>query len=253
MPFSPSILTSYGQLEYALSRIHAVLGRFPTESAWGTLTPIARFDHLLSAAAKQGFSEWLVGIRAGATVHEVEGALRQRYRNEMLRVGRWAPASYRPLLDWFALLPYLDFVGYLHRGERPREWMQDDTLLSDWLSSAEGIDDLGILQKGLNEERGRHRVAKNWMQELYSRLPEDLEFLEGDRRFKSVLQAMVEGHPIHDFGVPLEQRIERRLWLEAHRSNMTPRLIPAYAMLVYWLLMRLRSELVTRVAALQAG
>lgn len=240
----------YGQLDYSLSRIHGLLGRLPHESSWTALSPIERQEHFLDAAGKQQFGYWLGEVRAGHNVHEIETALRLRYRHEMMRVQHWAPTEFQPLLEWFGLLPYLDFVGYLHRGESTLHWMQADDVLAGWIATGGATGSLAQLQRGLETGHGRHRVGRNWLDGLWSRLPPELEGLAEDRRFGALLRLMVEAHPVHDAGRPAEQGVHRQLLREAHRRVMTPPLIPLYAMLAHWLLLRLRGELVVRATAL---
>ena len=251
MPSALRVSAGYGQLDYALSRIHGLLGRVPPESTWAALSPLERLAHFIETATRQGLAYWLEGVRAGGGVHEIETSLRLRYREEMNRVGRWAPAAYRPLLDWFAVLPYLDFVGYLHRGEPPHSWMQADGVLAAWLAEGEDARVLAELMHGL-DSRGaaRHRVGQNWLAGVYARLPDAIATLAEDRRFNTLLRGVVESHPVHDAGLPPEERTERQLLRAAHRSIMTPPLIAFYGLLAHWLLLRLRSELVVRATAL---
>jgi hypothetical protein len=245
------VSAGYGQLDYALSRIHGLLGRVPPESTWATLSPIENITHFVESATKHGLGYWLEGIRADGSVHEIEAALRQRYRDELSRVGHWAPAAFQPLLDWFAVLPYLDFVGYLHRGEPAHSWMQSDPVLAAWGAEGEGAGVLAELMHGLDSGgSGRHRVGQNWLAGVDARLPGEIAALAEERRFNALVRLMVEAHPVHDAGLPAEQRVERTLLREAHRRIMTPPLIPLYGLLVYWLLLRLRSELVIRATAL---
>ena len=243
--------SGYGQLDYALARIHGRLARVPGESVWTALAPLERYDHYVDAAGQQGMGYWVQGLRRDADVHELEAALRRRFDEEMRRLRDWTPPGFDALLRWCALLPYLGFVGYLYRRETPQPWMREDPVLAGWLASGPAAGALVELQRGLDSARARHQVIANWVAGLLSRLPGALQGLADDRTFTGLVHAVADGHPMHEAGTPPERRGERRLLRAVHRHIMAPALVPLYALLVHWVLLRLRGELVPRLTSLE--
>lgn len=249
----PAAAPGHGQLDYALARLHHRLARIPGEGAWAQLAPLVDYHHYLDAAARQPLADWLGGLSREADVHGLEQALRQRHVEELRRVAGWLPPAYAPLLRWCEYLPYLDFAGFLQRREPAPEWMQADPRLAAWLEGREA----GVLAEllggqgaaagqGRRGAGGRHRVNRHWLAGFWRRLPEALAVLRTDTRFRRLLEAVVEGHPLHEAGLPPEDRTLPRLLREAHRQVMQAPLAALYPLLVHWLLLRLRAELVPR-------
>lgn len=249
----PAAAPGHGQLDYALARLHHRLARIPGEGAWAQLAPLVDYHHYLDAAARQPLADWLGGLSREADVHGLEQALRQRHVEELRRVAGWLPPAYAPLLRWCEYLPYLDFAGFLQRREPAPEWMQADPRLAAWLEGREA----GVLAEllggqgaaagqGRRGAGGRHRVNRHWLAGFWRRLPEALAVLRADARFRHLLEAVVEGHPLHEAGLAPESRTLPRLLREAHHQVMQAPLAALYPLLVHWLLLRLRAELVPR-------
>ena len=249
----PATAPGHGQLDYALARLHHRLGRIPGETVWAQLAPLVDYHHYLDAAARQPLADWLGGLAREADVHGLEQALRQRHVEELRRVAGWLPPAYAPLLRWCEYLPYLDFAGFLQRREPAPAWMQADPRLAAWLEGREA----GVLAEllggqgaavgqGRRGAGGRHRVNRHWLAGFWCRLPEALAVLRADARFRHLLEAVVEGHPLHEAGLAPESRTLPRLLREAHHRVMQAPLAALYPLLVHWLLLRLRAELVPR-------
>ena len=248
-PAKHALREGYGQIDYALTRIRGQLPHIPQETQWQRLALVDSYPHFLDAANQQGLGYWVASLARDAPVHAVEIALRARYQAELDTLAGWLPGAYAELLDWCGLLPYLDFVGHLYRGDAAFAWMRLDPVLESWAATdANRIEALLELQSGLDQHHARHVVSRNWLSGFFRRLPGEMYAFGSARETRSLLHCVVNSHPLHETG-EREDGCQARLLRLAHRHGMSPPLVPLYTLLVYWMLLRLRGELVPRALA----
>jgi len=116
-------------MDYAQSRLQARFGDRPDESLWLELEAAPNPAAALDIARSSGLRRWVVEIPPRAASHEIELALRQRWRECVSEVASWAPERWQPALLWTRGLVDLPALCHLARGEAPLHWMSDDAVL----------------------------------------------------------------------------------------------------------------------------
>lgn len=116
-------------MDYAQSRLQARFGERPDEFLWQKLEAVAEPAAALAIARTSGLQRWVAGIAAPADSHEMEIALRARWRECVTEIGTWMPESWQPAMLWTRGLVDLPALCYLVRGGTPLPWMFDDPVL----------------------------------------------------------------------------------------------------------------------------
>lgn len=124
---------------YAQARIQARYGRLATAGDWNRLDRVSDFGQFVQQAQGMGLRPWLAHLGPESTVHEIELALRDRFRRHISRVAGWLPRPWRPATEWIAVVVDLPAVSHLLSGRPALPWMRQDPFyrtLAD-LSAAE--------------------------------------------------------------------------------------------------------------------
>ncbi len=111
---------------YALTRLHARVGRRPGSDARKRLRAVGDFGHFLQQAAQVGYAPWLRKLGPGSDVHSVELALRETWRGAIAEVAEWVPARWREAVEWLTLAPDLPVLAELIEHGRRADWMARD-------------------------------------------------------------------------------------------------------------------------------
>jgi hypothetical protein len=104
---------------YAGARIQARYGRRVPETTWDRLHRLATPLAFLQGARDTALRPWLVQVDPDADAHQVEAQLRALFRRRVRELAGWAPAPWRPAIEWTAVLPDLPATG-----DRPQDWLQ---------------------------------------------------------------------------------------------------------------------------------
>ena len=116
-------------MDYAQSRLQARFGERPDESLWQKLEVVPERAAALEIARSSGLGRWVVGIAPHADSHEIEIALRARWRECVAEISAWVPDSWQPALAWTRGLVDLPALCHLARGGAPLPWMFRDPVL----------------------------------------------------------------------------------------------------------------------------
>lgn len=117
-------------MEYAQARMQARHGARPDEAVWQRLGGQAGFAAYLAAARATSLAGWLAGIGERAGPHDIELALRLRWREAVQEVARWVPAEWAGAVRWTAGLVDLPAFAFLAAGAAPPAWMERDPVLA---------------------------------------------------------------------------------------------------------------------------
>ena len=116
-------------MDYAQSRLQARFGERPDDMLWQALEAVPERGVALEVARASGLRRWVAGISADADSHEIEIALRARWRECVTEISSWMPAGWQPATLWTSGLVDLPALCHLARGGRPLPWMFSDPLL----------------------------------------------------------------------------------------------------------------------------
>lgn len=124
-----------GSLEFAQARLQARHGQRTDEAAWGRLEVLRMLAPWLEQARTTALRPWLVDITAQSSAHQIEAALRARWRAQVSEVAAWMPLAWQAALQWCAVWPELAVLQHLARGGAPSPWMQDDEVWHTWCAA----------------------------------------------------------------------------------------------------------------------
>ncbi|MBI2305858.1 MAG: hypothetical protein HYU78_01015 [Rhodocyclales bacterium] len=226
-------------MEYAQARMQARHGARPDEAVWQRLGGQAGFDAYLAAARATSLAGWLAGIGERAGPHEIELALRLRWREAVHEVARWMPAEWAGAVRWTALLIDLPARAWLAGGGTAPAWVEKDPALAACLA-----------------ERARLSPAtlETWLAAWRRRWPaaDGDEAADEDARLLAGFAAGVDAHMRRFAELPAAAAAESRRALARdavrwfRRGAQSPAAAFAYLLLLALDLERLRAELVTR-------
>lgn len=224
-------------MEYAQARMQARLGAAPEVALWQRLGRHDALPAYLVAARATVLAGWVAGIGERADAHQIELALRQRWREAVTELACWMPGEWQPAVRWTAALADLPGLAWLSAGGAPEPWMHQDPAFEAYLGG-----ELAVQLAG----------RESWLQEWRSRWPggsdDDAQALErliaAIERWLGALAERPEGAVAR---VALEQYATR--WFRQLAAR--PPAAFAYLLLVALDLGRLRAALVLRALELE--
>jgi hypothetical protein len=244
-----------GSLEYAQARLSARYGERPDELAWRRLEHLRDFPSVIDAARTSAFRRWITGIGPTSTPHDIEGQLRERFREQVAEVAVWMPDSWGAAVRWCATLADLPVAAHLARGGALLPWMRDDPVAGD-LAEREaggfGAAPIGGPLAPLAAAWGEpERMLRLWRVEWRRRLPHGDEdgraLLTALARALDAFLAAMRERAVAD-GTPAIRALAARLALLFRRATLDPAAAFVYLAVTALDLARLRGELLRRAA-----
>lgn len=173
-------------MDYAQSRLQARFGERPDELLWQKLECVREPADALKIALSCGLRRWVVGISPHVDKHEIEIALRARWRECVTEITSWMPCSWQPALIWTRDLADLPALCYLARGGAPLPWMSDDPVLKIYARADSKTRDTMLREDGrifmgpsfeaidgtvLQAMPGPSKISQAWLDEWHRRWP----------------------------------------------------------------------------------
>jgi hypothetical protein len=244
-----------GSLEYAQARLSARYGDRPDELAWRRIEHVRTFPALLDAARTTALRAWLPGIAPVSTPHEIEQALRERWRELVVEVASWMPDEWQSATLWCATLADLPVLQHLARGGASLPWMREDAVYrelcereSAGFGTAPTGGSLAALAAAWSDP---DRIGHLWLVEWRRRTP------EGDRGDQVAQEAVVRALRSHlaslrdpslVTGTVLRRALQTRLEALFRRAMVEPSAAFVFIALAALDLERFRGELLRRAA-----
>ncbi len=119
-------MTGLADFAYAQARLQSRYGKRADAHLWLRLYNIHDLASYLQAAQQTPLRPWVLGISTTHSSHDIELALRQKYRRHVDEVASWLPAVWAPPMQWIKRLPDLPVLQYLLAGNPPINWMKSD-------------------------------------------------------------------------------------------------------------------------------
>jgi hypothetical protein len=244
-----------GSLEYAQARLSARYGERPDELAWRRIEHVRTFQAVLDAARTTALRAWLAGIAPISTPHEIEQALRERWRELVAEVASWMPDEWRSAVLWCATLPDLAVLQNLARGGAPLPWMREDAVyreLCERESAGFGTAPMGGPLASLAAAwTDPDRTGHYWLVEWRRRIPEGDR---GDRALQEAVLRVLASHlaTLRDPSIvtssALRRALQTRLEGLFRRAMLDPSAAFVFIALAALDLERFRGELLRRAA-----
>ena len=113
-------------IAYAQARIQSRYGQRADASVWSKLHNIQDTGSYLQSAQQTAIRPWVLGISATYSSHDVELALRQKYRYHVDEVASWMPMTGTSHCNGSSALPTCRYCSTWSRAVKCLEWMQSD-------------------------------------------------------------------------------------------------------------------------------
>jgi hypothetical protein len=234
-----------GSAEYAHARLRARWGSRPDETAWHRIEITRDLAPVLELARSGSLGRWVQGLAPGAGLHEIEGRLRRRWREQVDEVAGWTGGEWQPAIRWCALLLDLPVLQQWARGEALPAWAAGDEVLGS-------LDDPARLLKALLEaaRSAPDDLLVLWQQTWHRLLPAGSDSATIKRMLVPLLAAHAAGFatPTTPDGWAQRRGLTARLVSLMRRHPAEP--IEAFVFLALQALEleRLRAEIVGRAA-----
>ena len=244
-----------GSLEYAQARLSARFGARPDELAWRRIEHLRDLSALIDAARTSAFGRWITGIGPTSPPHDIERALRARFREQVAEVASWMPEPWQPAVAWCASLADLPAVSHLARGGAALPWMRDDPVTRD-LTEREaagfGAAPVGGALAPLSAAWAEpERLDRLWRAEWRRRRPrgdaEDMALTDALAATLAAHRAAMRDPALRD-GTPLRRALQAKLTLLFRRAMLDPAAAFVFLAQIALDLERLRGELLRRAA-----
>jgi hypothetical protein len=247
-------MSSTVSFAYAQARLQARFGERPDEHVWQRLHSIGELGSYLQVARQTVLRKWVLGISPTHDSHDIELALRQKFRNHIDEVASWPPPAWRAALQWIKCLPDLPAIQHLLGGGTVTEWMRRDPMLSaftdiDTNMQTQSLRASECIVLAASMRRG-DTLLQGWLQHWRELLPEsahsDKQICQGLNHLEALLRTQL--NPQRDNTTPLlREDMAHRLRTAFRRCSFQPAAAFAYLALTALDLERLRGDLLQRV------
>jgi hypothetical protein len=151
-------MTGPSGFAYAQARLQSRYGKRADTHIWLKLHNIHDLASYLQAAQQASLRPWALGISAKHSSHDIELALRQKYRHHVDEVANWLPTDWQIPLQWIKRLADLPALQYLLAGNSPLDWMKSDPDISKF------TDDDPALRVRAMQEADCANLVSAWQQ-----------------------------------------------------------------------------------------
>lgn len=238
---------------YAQARLQARFGERPDESVWLHLHGIGELGSYLQAAQQTSLRQWVLGLDPSRSSHEIELALRLKFRRHIDEVAGWMPERWRAALKWIKCLPDLPALQHLLAGGYAADWMQYDPALVDHtgentmlrLQSAHQSNCIALPEGWRQGDPLFHGWLRRWRELLPKTGPATTEFGQGLSHIENLLIAQIA--PSQNTYTPqLREELAVKLRTAFRRYRFQPATCCAYLALTALDIERLRGNLLQR-------
>lgn len=246
-------MSSTVSFAYAQARLQARFGERPDEDVWLRLHGIGELGSYLQVARQTVLRKWVLGISPTHDSHDIELALRQKFRSHIDEVANWLPQPWRAALQWTRCLPDLPALQYLLGGGAPAAWMRRDPMLAGFAdadtktdSQVPHLSDCAVLaEKTAQDETLSQGWLRHWRELQPVTTFSDARFHQSLKNLQTLLQAQLS--PQRGATTPmLREALAHRLRTAFRRYSFQPASACAYLALTALDLERLRGDLLQR-------
>jgi hypothetical protein len=246
------------QYAYVQTRLQARHGVRLSDEEWRRLRSIGDLANYLQVAQRGPLNNWVVGIGANTTVHEIELLLRQRFREYIEAVSRWLGDDWRQSINWVKRLIDLPALSYILSGRAAPGWMLEDPGLKPFIHVNANLRDEAFWASDcrvfLQAWKNQEPLSEAWLREWKHISPLERHHQTGMeqlcRMFRSKLHAQSESP--EESTELLRDALEKELRGAFRRLSGGPEIMFVHLGLVALDIERLRGDLV-RMALFQVN
>jgi hypothetical protein len=246
-------MSSAVSFAYAQARLQARFGERPDEQVWQRLHSVGELGSYLQVARQTPLRKWVLGISPTNDSHDIELAMRQKFRDHIDEVANWSPQPWRAALRWIKCLPDLPALQHLLGGGTAAAWMRRDPLLADFTDTDAITREQALHASGcrvLAEKLGQgDTLFHGWLQHWHELKPKaghgDTHFNQGLKHLEALLHTQL--NPLRGNTTPLlRDTLAHRLRTAFRRYSFQPATACAYLALTALDLEQLRGDLLQR-------
>ncbi|MEN8213001.1 MAG: hypothetical protein ABFR19_01440 [Pseudomonadota bacterium] len=238
---------------YAQARLQARYSQRVDDVVWLRLRNIHDLASYLQVAQQTALRPWVLGISAGHSSHDIELALRQKFRGHVDEVAHWLPTAWQIALQWIKRLADLPLLQYLLAGGTALGWMRSDPAVSQFTDEDPALRSRAMLEAGyadlVNAWQMGESLFSGWLSHWNRIRPHRESFNHGLKELEKLLQKQMlllatqkEQLSQADFA-DVDEKL-RRIF---RRYAFQPAAVCAYLALIAIDLQQLRSDLLQRL------
>jgi hypothetical protein len=242
-----------GSLEFAHARLCARWGARPDEALWRRIEVTRDLGAVLDMAHASALAPWVEGLGTHAGLHEIELALRRRWRERVDEVAAWMPPAWRGAVAWCATLVDLPLLLHLARGGAAAPWMTRDQAWRPLLDERASPDARRALLTAARADP--QQLMGTWIARWRARRPAAAAPSASEQRLLQLLErhAVAFGAAGTVDGWALRRELQSRLVALMRRAMLEPAEAFVHIALAALEGERLRGELVRRAAFPRRG
>lgn len=246
-------MTSLSGIAYAQARIQSRYGARANANLWLRLHNIHDLGSYLQTAQQTALRPWVLGLSSTHSSHDIELALRQKYRYHVDEVASWMPPDWRQPLRWIKRLADLPVLQYLAANGEALNWMKSDPDIADFTADDPLLRVQAMEQAGARDllDSWRHSgsMLPGWLSQWNSIRPKSSRFDRGLQHLEKVLQQQMQPQ-LKQQGAAVAgdyQSMLDQLRLIFRRYAFQPAAVCAYLVIIALDLHRIRSDLMKRL------
>ncbi len=191
-------MTGLSDFAYAQARLQSRYGKRANVNLWLRLHNIHDLASYLQVAQQTTLRPWVLGIGATHSSHDIELALRQKYRRHVDEVTGWLPVAWRVPLQWIKRLVDLSVLQYLLADGTPMDWMKSDPDINQFTGS-----DLALRLRAMQETdcaslvnawQQKHSMLTGWLSHWNEIRPQTQAFDKGLQSMEKLLHKQLQWH-----------------------------------------------------------
>lgn len=239
-------MTGLSDFAYAQARLQSRYGKRADAHLWLKLHNIQDLASYLQAAQQTPLRTWVLGISTTHSSHDIELALRQKFRRHVDEVAAWLPAVWEVPLQWIKRLADLPALQYLLADNPPMDWMKSDPEIMAFTDSDPALRlhamqeaDCGSLVSAWQQGDS---MLTGWLAYWNQTRPQTKAYYNGLQNVEQLLNAGRTGAAL-----PAEyDAIEAELITIFRRYTFQPAAVCAYLAIIAIDMHRVRADLMQR-------
>jgi hypothetical protein len=247
------------RLAYAQARVQARLADLPAEQEWERLASARTLSAYLEEARSTGFAGWVRAFSGLSQPHDLERGCLTIARESVRITADWAPAGWRPAIEWLVWLPTVSVLEHLARDLPLPEWVAANDPLRALVTTEGGLDRQAVAAAGLSDllATGRpEQVGAAWAAAWRARWPHcggrcRHQMAELVQVVHDHLDAFRRGSSAAAWGA--RRTLRARLRILLHLRPVQPVVLFAYLGILFIDLERLRGALLSRAVFERSG
>lgn len=245
-------MKSPSKFAYVQTRIQSRYGHRAKTDVWLKLNAIDDLGSYLQIARQTPLRPWVLGISSTHNSHDIELALRQKYRQHIKEVAGWMPSAWQKPIQWIIRLADLPVIQYLAAGGKAISWMDSDPAIADFTD-----DDTSLRLQAMRDadctslvEAWQHNdtLITGWLAHWNSLCPESGLFKPGLHKLEKLLLSQLKPHAPHSSKRVFAEYeyLNDHLRTIFRRYSFQPTAVAAYLASVAIDIQHIRSDLMRR-------